>query len=223
MSLDKIFLLNHNNKKFQPRLKMIENRLNEENLSFELVQKYSPEEIGYANYEDYTRNWKQFEDIDILIPDGEYRNFSAKISPSSLSLVLKHLYCFKEQVEKNYNNILILEDDCEIIPNFKEYLYGNFQDFLKLKNEDDVEMLMLGVSHDLVCKNKSNNNYAHYNINQKTRCTHAYITNINAAKKILRRFNNINLPIDLKLNEIMQIENIKVAWSDPGLKQISYS
>ena len=55
--------------------------------------------------------------------------------------------------------------------------------------------------------------------NQKTRCTHAYINNIMATKKILKNIYPINLPIDFKLNEIIQIENIKVAWSEPGLNQ----
>lgn len=214
MKLDNIYLLHHID--FKYRKDKIENRLLEENVKVEWVENYLPDDI---DYEKELINHEVFEDIDIIHPYGIYRNFSKKISINSLSLVLKHLWCYKDQLLNNYENVLILEDDVEIIPNFNDYLDNVMMEFNKLKTENDVEMVMLGTSHYFTAK-KTENNFIYYNEHQKTRCTHAYILNISATKKIVEKFTIINLPIDFKLNEIIQITNIKVAWAEPGLKQI---
>ena len=215
IGLDKIYVLNHIS--FGNRRDVIEKRLKEENIEYKLVQNYPPEEI---DYEKELIGYEKFEDIDIIHPYGEYRNFSKKISVGSLSLVLKHLWCYRDQIENQYENILILEDDCHIPSNFNKYLNGNMKDYLELKETSGVGMLMVGMSHHFISKNLIPGKYAHYSENQKCRCTHGYIVNINTTKIILENFHPINLPIDFKLNEIMQLKDIKVAWSEPGLNQI---
>ena len=54
---------------------------------------------------------------------------------------------------------------------------------------------------------------------QKTRCTHAYIISKPCADIMLSAFKNYNLPIDFKMNEIIQLTGLKVFWYEPGLKQ----
>jgi hypothetical protein len=36
---------------------------------------------------------------------------------------------------------------------------------------------------------------------------------------MLNRFQNFNLPIDFKMNEVIQLETINVWWYEPGIKQ----
>jgi hypothetical protein len=57
---------------------------------------------------------------------------------------------------------------------------------------------------------------------QKTRCTHCYIISSEAAQKMIEGFGNINLPIDFKMNEVIQINRMKIGWVEPGLKQITF-
>ncbi len=212
--IDKIYLLHH--EEYINRGILIKNRLKEENIEFEIVTNFSPEEIK-QQYDNLINDYCK--DITIIHPYGEYINTPIKISIGSYSLIRKHLYCLHEQIKNNYENILILEDDVDIPINFNLYLENNMRDFLELKKTENVTMLMIGKSHNFISKNYNPIKFAHYSVNQKTRCTHAYITNIEATKKLVRNFEPINLPIDFKLNEIMQTENIKVAWSEPGLIQ----
>ena len=212
-NLDKIYVLNHTD--YYKRRERIENSLKEENIDYELVQRFHPTEI---DYDKELIDWEKHEKIDIVQPHGTYKNFSKKISIGSLSLVLKHLWCFRNQIENGYKNILILEDDVNIPFNFRKYLENNMKEFIELQNLG-IGMIMMGTSHNFVARNMTGK-YIHYNEYQKTRCTHAYVLNIDTTKKFLKRFKNINLPIDFKLNEIIQLENIKVAWSEPGLKQL---
>ncbi len=213
MKLDKIFVLNHSD--FVDRRKKISDALAVEQLEFEIVDKYHPDEI---DYEKELIGWEEYKKILIRQPYNSYVNFSKKISIGSLSLVLKHLWCYREQVSRGYEHILILEDDCSIQKGFKEFLEKNFNDFISLRNEN-VGMLMLGSYENFVSKAINDNKSCYYSPNQKTRCTHAYIINMETAKKLIRNFKPINLPIDFKLNEIIEIEDIKVAWSEPGLPQ----
>lgn len=214
--INKIYVLHHT--PMIERKTTLNQRLTEEYIECEWVESFKPDEIE-KDYEIYLKNWESYKNIDIIHPYGIYKNFSKKISIGSLSLILKHLWCFDEQIKNNYENILILEDDAVIPTNFIEYLNNNMNDFLILNKNEQVEMLMIGTSHNYRAKNIEKNKYAHYNENQKTRCTHAYVINISATKKIKENFKPINLSIDFKLNEIIQVENIKVAWSEPGLEQ----
>jgi len=211
--LDKIYVLNHSD--FVSRRERIVSKLNKQNIDYQLVQNFHPNEI---EYEKELEGWENFEDIDIVHPYGVYRNFSKKISIGSLSLVLKHLWCYKDQISNGYENVLILEDDVQIPKNFKDYLENNMKEYIQLIDSEGVGVLMMGKSHHFISKN-SNGKCVRYDKNQKCRCTHAYVLNINTTKIILDRFDIINLPIDFKLNEIMVIEDIKVAWAEPGLIQ----
>ena len=212
--LDKVYILHH--RAFKARLRLLARRLADEGVTdFEVVDMYPP--VG-IDYEKCVEGWEAFEDIDIIHPYGAYRNSPKKISRGSLSLVLKHLYCYRDQIKNNYSNILILEDDCLIPHHFADYITANMLEFNRLLNTEGTEMLMMGTSHDYVSK-KKNGKCVQYDFNQKCRCTHAYVVNIGVTPTLLDDFKPINLPIDFKLNEIMQLNDIKVAWSEPGLKQ----
>jgi len=213
--VNKIYVLNHSD--FTNRRQFIEDKLQTQQIEYELVQAHNPNEI---DYDKEMIGWENFEDIEILGTYANYQNFSKKINIGSLSLILKHIWCYKNQIENNYENILILEDDADIPKNFIEYLNNNMSEFNQLKEKFGVGMMMLGKTHEIFTAiSHEGFNHTFYNPNQKTRCTHAYVTNIETSKKLLNGFNNYNLPIDFKLNEIIQIEDIKVSWSEPSINQ----
>jgi hypothetical protein len=79
---------------------------------------------------------------------------------------------------------------------------------------------MLGGFSDFVSPNVNTDKKIHYHPLQKTRCTHCYIINKKCVKALIDGFSNINNPIDIKINEVIQINQLKVGWLEPGLKQI---
>jgi GR25 family glycosyltransferase involved in LPS biosynthesis len=221
--IDQIYVLHH--KPFKDRGEVIFKRLQDENIDYELVTHYSPEEIG-DKYEWYLWGWEQHHDMLIENPMQNYQSFSRKVSIGSLSLILKHLYCFTKQDTLELNNILIIEDDCNIPENFTAYLQETINDYLKLQKTVPVEICMIGTSFGMKASNYENDpikpiNYgcAYQHPIFKTRCTHAYIVSLSGARKLLQNFQPINNPIDFRLNEIMQFTGMKVAWREPGLQQ----
>lgn len=212
--IEKIFLLNHPD--FSKRREYITNRLNIENIDYTIVDNYSPSEI---DHEELTKNWYIYKNIIIeQVGRYSYYNNPKKISPGSLSLVLKHLHCWKEQVSKGYSHIMILEDDCEIPDNFRVLLNRVEQD----SDFESFDLIMLGGFSDFISPNIIEDRFLHYHPLQKTRCTHGYIINKKFVDILIDGFSNINNPIDIKINEVLQLNNAKVAWIEPGLKQISF-
>jgi GR25 family glycosyltransferase involved in LPS biosynthesis len=212
--IDKIYLLHHRD--FTERFNIISKRLKEEDTKYEIIDTFSPSEIDYdnlmINYESFTPTLIEH------INDSSYYNFSKKISPGSLSLVLKHVQAWKNQLENNYENILVLEDDCEIPLNFNQYIESIINEH---KQDNKCELIMVGTCLGFVSPSYlSNGKHIFYHPYQKTRCTHGYIISKKCAQKMIDGFKNFNLPIDFKMNEVIQLENINVGWVEPGLRQI---
>jgi GR25 family glycosyltransferase involved in LPS biosynthesis len=207
--IDKVFVLHH--KDLLDRKDLIEYRLKEESVDYEIIQEFHPNDI---NYEDYTPKEQNFPNIVITHPYGTYENFFKKITISELSLYLKHKYCFEKQIEEGYETILILEDDAKIPYNFLTILNNQLTEL----DEKNGDVLMMGECFNF--KSKVNNgSYIDYDELNRTRCTHAILYKLNATKKIYPHINNITLPIDFKLNEIFQLEQIKVFWSKESIEQ----
>ncbi len=147
-----------------------------------------------------------------------YRNFSKKISFEEMSLYLKHRYVITDQLKNNYENILILEDDVIIPKNFKNLLedkiYKEYQENFK----NNIYLTILSNNANKDDKYVIPNKILYYNPLNKTRGTGAMIFNIKGSKIIDKYIDGINLPIDFKLNEIIQAEDLKISWLEPGLK-----
>lgn len=209
MKLDKIYVLHHT--PLKSRKDVLEKKFQTENIEVEWVELFLPNDIT-SDYEEYLENHEIFVSMKIKHAYGEYENFSKKISIGELSLYLKHEWCINDQINNNYNNILILEDDCDLPNNFKEHLNNYLNDF-------DGEILMVGKSHNFTSKNQTYGKSIHYGDNQLTRCAHAIVYNLDASKKISKQLKHRNMPFDLKLNEIFILNEFKVAWAEPGILQ----
>lgn len=211
--LNKTYLLHHRDEKFKKRYDYISERLKEENIDYEVIDSHHPDNI---NYNELMIGYETHPQIIIeQLFNMSYMNFSKKISVGSLSLVLKHMDCWKKLLENNFDYILVLEDDAEIPNNFSETI----NNIMSEVDSNNCELVMIGTTDGFVSPNINRNNLLHFNKFQKTRCTHAYIISKSCAKKMLDGFLNFNLPIDFKMNEVIQLTDIKVWWYEPGIKQ----
>jgi GR25 family glycosyltransferase involved in LPS biosynthesis len=209
-----VFVLHHRD--FRNRGEKIFERLDEERVTYQIVDGYSPEEI---DYEKYTKDYKNLEDIIVYqLGPLSYRNTSRKISPVDLSLILKHHHSWEYQYKNSIDYALILEDDCEIPQNFSNLVDRIIKEAEVLK----LDLVMIGSypSPLFIAPNQDPNFIVHYHPLQKTRCTHGYLISKSASKIMVDGFTNINNAIDFKMNEVIQLNNLRVGWLEPGLPQI---
>jgi GR25 family glycosyltransferase involved in LPS biosynthesis len=210
----KTYLLNH--PEFKIRRDIITNSLIREQINFEIVDDYSP---GTFDYDSIVNNADYSIYSNLLISqikNYSYINNPNKKSKSSISLILKHIECWKRQIDKGDDFILVIEDDCEIPDKFSELVSSIESELSKTY----YDIVMIGTFLDFESLDKSDN-LLKYHTNQKTRCTHAYIISKFASNKMIEGSININNAIDYKMNEIIQLNSLRVAWIEPGLRQIN--
>jgi GR25 family glycosyltransferase involved in LPS biosynthesis len=206
------FVLNH-----PPNIERLNNitlTLKRENIDFMIVNRFGPDEIDYDKLTD--TNYEIHKGIVIEQTDRySYYNNPNKVPKHSISLILKHMYCWQKQIELDLDWGVIFEDDSEIPIGFSSILQNVFIELSK----NQYDLVMLGTFLDFESPDKSNN-LLKYDYRHKTRCTHAYIISKNACQKMIDGFEFLNNSIDFKMNEVIQLQNLKVAWLEPGLKQI---
>ena len=188
----------------------------------EWVEKFQPNELKRNYSEIVGLSYMTIDPSQKPICQDQYtyfKNAGTRINISELSLYLKMKYCFESQIKNEYNLIVILEDDIILNKNINNYLNCCAEEFCF--HEENLDCLMIGSSFNLKSKFFKKGKLIHYGEKQLTRCTHAMMFNLDAAKKIHSKLFPINWPIDFKLNEIIIRENLKVAWSEPGLLQFS--
>jgi len=220
LNIDKVYICHHN--KLTERKEKLNIFFIKNNIDVEWVESYSPFEI--------IDNYNTIVGVDDMIIDKNviavcyeqyeyFKNAVKEVSVTELSLYLKHKYCFEDQIRNNYKNVAIMEDDVMLDDDFVNYFNKNMLEFNELNTSIGVNVLVMGKSYNFTSKIMQPNRMIHYNKNQLTRCTHCIIYNIESTKKIVKHLYPINWPIDFKLNEIMIIEELKVAWSEPGILQ----
>ena len=130
------------------------------NLSKEILDKYIPKEI-----QEYGTNG--------LIGCG-----------------LSHLFIWKDAINKNYKNILVLEDDITFTDNFNEY-------FLNVINEvpEDYDILYLGYK-DNICNPPKDCSFNYVYKPYFPLNLHAYIVSSKGLKKLVNLINKIDDHID---------------------------
>lgn len=217
----KIFVCHH--PPLTHRKEYLDNFFSSRSIDVEWVENFSPEEI--------TEDYDQIVGVKDLVINPNvpgvqqnqytlYENAGRKVTVPELSLYLKHQYCFEQQIENGHDLIVILEDDIMLPNNFKEYLDVCHSEFVN--HSPKLDCLMLGSCFGFRSPYVQENRLIHYGPNQLTRCTHAMMFSLNAAKKIVKNLYPVNWPIDFKLNEIIIKEDMKVAWTEPALQQASH-
>jgi GR25 family glycosyltransferase involved in LPS biosynthesis len=219
INIDAVYILHH--PKLIDRKKFMLNQLIELGIENEVtwVEDFGPEEIK-EEYDLFVN--KPIEDTNTLIEQlmGNYINEYHKVSIGNYSLCLKHKYCYQDQIKNKFDNILILEDDAVLGLDFIENFNNAMDEFINF--EKHLEFLVIGGFRSWKSNAISENKNVFYEKNLKTRCTQAQVCNINFSEKALPYMEKINNPIDFKLNEIFQLENISVAWFEPSLDQFGF-
>jgi len=219
--MNKIFVCHHS--PLTHRKEYLINFFSSKNIEVEWVENFSPKEI-VETYDEVIGTKDLI--INPNVPGVQqnqytlYENAGKRVSIPELSLYLKHQYCFEQQIENEYEKIVILEDDIMLPDNFEEYLNVCCEEFDNYNPK--LDCVMLGSCFGFTSPYIKENRLIHYGENQLTRCTHAMMFSLDATKKIIQNLYPINWPIDFKLNEIIIKENLKVGWTEPSLQQASH-
>jgi hypothetical protein len=111
-----------------------------------------------------------------------------KLRYNQVALWQSHYTIWQKMVEDNISKLLIFENTCQLVPNFKE-LFNNVLNFEGLLEYD---ILYLGYSGTNVISDKK----LHLLDTGCPRCTHSYILTISGAKKLLNNLKTIDYPFD---------------------------
>lgn len=157
--------------------------------------------------------------IEGYLPDDISVPENTQITKTEYSLYLKHQHALNDQIKNNYNFSLIFEDDALFGNNFVDYFKQVFKEFLEL----ECDILMLGTAIfpglNLKPQNIIPNKHVYYDPSYTTRCTHAILYSLNAAKQVTEQMQNKLIAYDHKLNDIIINKKLKTCWAEPGLLQ----
>ena len=132
-----------------------------------------------------------------ILGDDIYEDFKSKnkflnngytLRPHQVGIWQSHMYIWKHMIEHNINKVLILEDDCLFVNNFKS-LYDKSLDLIKDKEYD---IFYLGYSGCDINSDKD----LYLIDNGIPRTTHSYILSLSGAKKLVEKLSVIDFPID---------------------------
>lgn len=186
--IDKIYIINLDERK--DRYKKCLSQLNNYNIT---------------NFQRFSAIKPIFEDINPII----YKNYSSYLSHDKKKYIVgatgckfSHRNIIKDAFEKNYENVLILEDDFLFSGNFAINLYY----YIKKVKNINWDMLYLGGNN----KSQSIDKYCiQTNMNKiykckDVKCTHAYIINKRLFPKILKDLETYSKEIDNYYFECIQ-------------------
>lgn len=118
-----------------------------------------------------------------------FLNNGYNLRPHQVGIWQSHYIIWKQMIDENINKLLIFEDDCSFVNDFK-VLYNNVLDMVKDKNYDILFLGYSGASIDI-----ENNLYLLKN-QGVPRTTHSYILTLSGAKKLVEELKVIDFPID---------------------------
>lgn len=219
LKIDKIFCCHHPSQNLSPRKEKLEGFFTKNQLEVEWVTSFTPEDAKRFNIEYLLKNIQKNGPQNCRgFTEGAVAN-AYDLSFRSASLILKHNYCYEQQLKHEYSNILILEDDVNLEETFSE---NYFNKCLGEYEKQKLEMLFLGSCCNLHYPNTKSDRYVYHNRSLRTRCTHCYVVNLAASRRILKHCYKFLDSVDWQLNHIIDIENIRTGWAEPSIKQLNY-
>lgn len=184
--------------------------------------------INLDKREDRWNNVKnQFETHNINVQrfsaiDGKTLDFNQHISPGAFGCLMSHLKILKDASEKNYNRILITEDDVE----FCDDLNSTFFEYEKQLPNWDI--LYLGANHAL-CNTYENNPPIRVTENvykvEHAYALHAYAVGKSSYQILIDNISKMNEPVDVIISRILKNLNAylfrpHLAWQSSGYSDI---
>jgi GR25 family glycosyltransferase involved in LPS biosynthesis len=201
INVDKIYIC-HWNKLIDRKIHIIEQ------LKSQNIFEYSFVELYDKNALDKNKIEKEYPMV-----FGKINRDKRYLKLSEISLLLKHCWIIKDAYEKQYDSIMILEDDVEFCNNFVN-LFNTY----KKQLPNDWDCCWVGSCCGLHCNIIPNKNI--YRV-LNSRCCHCYILSLNGIKKILQDIQNINEGIDWYFNDIIPKLGLNAFWFEPSLAEQS--
>lgn len=146
----------------------------------------------------------------LTLPEGScFKNIN------EYSLYKKQEHAIAEQIKHEIEFITILEDDVILPDNFKEYVQKCLIEFVEAQGD----ILFLGKCCNITARDVREGKHVYYASDYRSRCAHCYITTLDAARKIYPHLLKNQCAYDFKLNQIIEIEKLKVCYAEPGILQ----
>jgi hypothetical protein len=205
-----IFIIHHI--PLKERKEYITKKFSEMDIEINWIENFLPEEI--------TQEDKDRVNVDTKDWPREHWPAGRGMTIGQLSNFLKHEYCINLQCQNKYDVMFVFEDDVNLdninIP-IKKYIEDVYNEF-KSTNLD----ICVVATHD---NKKANIMYPERIIqpvfNEYTRCIHAILFKLNAAKIIKENLKEINFNFDFQLNQIIKNKKLTIGWAEPGLTQLT--
>lgn len=133
------------------------------------------------------------------------------IRDSEASIGINFLKIFEDAYNKNYENILILESDVILYPNFIDVV----NKLLKSVEDHNYGAISLGYGLGLRLENKDNNVFLAQM--DQFRCADSLIFNKNSISYFYNNLKQIRLPIDEEFTKAVRENKISIYWLEPPI------
>jgi len=155
--------------------------------------------------------------------DTSKLNLQHDLNMGEISLYLKHQYCYQQQKEHKYENILVFEDDI-ILPECTAGVFDAFIDNI-IKELDSIEgdLVFIGECCNIKPKKIQPGQYVYYHPSYRSRCTHCYLSNYRCVDVITEELESITNAMDWRFNEIIEKRKLKSCYSHPSFLQSTES
>jgi GR25 family glycosyltransferase involved in LPS biosynthesis len=194
IDVDKIYICHYS--KLADRKQFMINQLQDFDINdYEFVEHYDKNEL---NHESISQKYPL-----INHPQNP-------MTPGEKSLALKHVWIIRDMLEKNYDSVLVLEDDAVLCQDFVKH-FNNYK--AQLPNDWDIGW----VGSCFHLKEPQIPNVNVYKTNRGSRCTHAFCLSKHFAKKVYDEVLNVHLPSDHYYNYIVKKFSLNNYWFQPAL------
>lgn len=168
-------------------------------------------DFGIKNYifvEHFDKD--SLDEIEINRQYPKINDLKTNMSAAQKSLALKHAWIVEDTSRKEYNSVLVLEDDVVLCGDFPKYFNLYMQQLPK-----DWDIGWVGSCFHL--KEPQIDGINVYKTDRGSRCTHAFCLSGNFARRMWEEMRNINMPSDFYYNHIVKKFDINNYWFQPPL------
>ena len=139
------------------------------------------------------------------------------ISKAEMSIFLKHVYCYQDQINNSVEYATIFEDDVSIEKTFRINERNFMREFIQLNGD----IMFVGECCNIKPANIIQGRYVYHEPSYRTRCAHYYIVSLKAANLIMQKIKDNPITIDHFLDEIIESRNLRSCYTVPGVKALS--
>ena len=196
IEIDKIYIC-HYTKLIERKKLLLSNLSNCEIFEYEWVETFDKDNLNKIELE------CEFQNLFKPNVHGRY------LKNSEISIALKHIWIIQESFRKNYESILVLEDDSIIREDFVDKF-----NLYKSQLPTDWDICFIGECCGL--HTPSDPNKYVYKVNQ-SRCAHAYIVSRRCLSKIIDHIGDVNDAIDWYFTTLINKFDLNCFWFEPSI------